>query len=127
MLQNRERRRMVRWQIQRPVRFKLPDQEEENMAVLKDVSFTGAKISLMENLRLSEILDMVMEIPDEENPIFCKGKVVWQGHASEAGKPHFFCGLSFTQIKDADKEKMFNYVWKTAPEELRRQWWGAKK
>ncbi len=110
MAQMREKRHHIRWTIQRPVRFKFPEQEEETVAILRDVSFSGARISLMESLRLNERLDLAMEIPDEENPILTQAKVVWQDLAREEGKPHFFCGLSFTKIKEADKEKIYNYI-----------------
>lgn len=108
-----ENRRFVRWEVARPARFRLARQEhegEEQIALLKDVSFSGAKLALSESLRLSDTLDMEMEIPDEHNPVHCQAKVVWQKSVDEAGAAPFACGLYFTQIKSRDKDKIFQYV-----------------
>ncbi|TAN63092.1 PilZ domain-containing protein [bacterium] len=108
-----ENRRFVRWEVTRPARFRLSRQEhegEEQIALLKDVSFSGAKLALSESLRLNDTLDMEMEIPDEHNPVHCQAKVVWQKSVDEAGAAPFACGLYFTQIKSRDKDKIFQYV-----------------
>ena len=108
-----ENRRFVRWEVARPARFRLARQEhegEEQIALLKDVSFSGAKLALSESLRLNDTLDMEMEIPDEHNPVHCQAKVVWQKAVDEAGAAPFACGLYFTQIKSRDKDKIFQYV-----------------
>lgn len=108
-----ENRRFVRWEVARPARFRLTRQEhegEEQIALLKDVSFSGAKLALSESLRLNDALDMEMEIPDEHNPVHCQAKVVWQKSVDEAGAAPFACGLYFTQIKSRDKDKIFQYV-----------------
>ena len=108
-----ENRRFVRWEVARPARFRLGRQEhegEEQIALLKDVSFSGAKLALSESLRLNDALDMEMEIPDEHNPVHCQAKVVWQKSVDEAGAAPFACGLYFTQIKSRDKDKIFQYV-----------------
>lgn len=108
-----ENRRFIRWQVARPARFRLARQEQEageQMALLKDVSFSGAKLSLSESLRLNDTLDMAMEIPDEHNPVHCQARVVWQKAIDEAGAAPFVCGLYFTQIRSRDKDKIFQYV-----------------
>lgn len=107
-----ENRRFIRWQVARPARFRLArqEEEEEQMALLKDISFSGAKLSLSESLRLNDTLDMDLEIPDEHNPVHCQARVVWQKAIDEAGAAPFVCGLYFTQIKSRDKDKIFQYV-----------------
>jgi len=127
MQRTQEKRNFVRWRLQKPARYKLPNQEEERMALLRDISFLGAQISILENLRLNEKLDMLLEIPDEENAISCQAKIVWQDFVEESGKRHFVCGVSFTRIEDKDKEKIFKYVWSTTPDEIRKRWWDGAK
>lgn len=122
-----ENRKSVRWLVKSPTRFKVLGQKEgagqERMALLRDISFVGAQFSVAESLRLNDKLDMVMEMPDENNLINCQGKVVWQKSAEEGGSPHFICGLSFTQIKDNDREKIFQYVRNYASKDLWNKWW----
>ncbi len=127
MLPGQEKRRIIRWKVQRPMRFKLPDQEEEKIALLRDISFFGAQASLLESLRLQDKLNLVLEIPDEQDTISCEGKVVWQKAIEEEGKHHFICGLSFTKIADHDKDKIFRHIWQTSPEDLKHRWYGDKK
>lgn len=124
-----ENRKFARWNISRPVRFSLAgkDNEEEKMALLKDISFAGARMSLFESLRLNDKLDMFLEIPDEEHAIHCEGKVVWQKSPEDMSSPPFACGLSFTKIKDQDKEKMFKYMSQNAADEVKKKWWEGVK
>lgn len=108
-----ENRRFVRWQVARPARFRLArdsEKGEEHTALLRDISFAGAKLALSENLRLNDKLDMALEIPDEHNPVHCQAKIVWQKAAEDASSAPFVCGLYFTQIKSRDKDKIFQYV-----------------
>ena len=108
-----ENRRFIRWQVARPARFKLVsnlEEGEEQIALLKDISFSGAQLTLSENLRLNDKLELALEIPDEHNPVHCQGRVVWQKTVQEAGPAPFVCGLYFTQIKSRDKDKIFQYV-----------------
>ncbi len=131
MIGSREKRSFVRWRIQRPVRYKVAspknDEAEEKMALLRDISFSGAQISLLENVRLNENMDLLLEITGEENPIPCQGKIVWQDFLQEQDKRHFICGVTFTKLEDRDKEKIFKCVWNSAPDELKRRWWESRK
>ena len=124
-----ENRKYVRWKLSRPARFRLvgEEQEEEKLALTRDVSFAGAQLSLFENLHLNDKLDMYLEIPDEDDSLRCQGKVVWQKSVTEEGPPHFICGLSFTQLKDKDKDKIFQYVRSCLPGELKEKWWEGVK
>lgn len=124
-----EKRNFVRWKVRRPARFKVLNQQEqeEEIGLLRDISFSGAQCSLLRNLRLNDKLDMSLEIPDEQNPICCQAKVVWQDLLEEEDRQHFVCGLSFLNLKDQDKEKIFQYVWNSAPGGLKKQWSGEER
>jgi len=119
-----EKREFVRWRIQRPVRFKLANcPQDERKGRLRDISFAGAQLSLSENLRLNDSLDMQMEIPDEQNSIHCQAKVVWQKSAPDENLSPFICGLRFTELFNEDKDRIFQYVRKAAPEAVWERWW----
>ena len=124
-----EKRSFIRWKAQSLARFKLVDHEGavEKIASLRDISFSGAQISLEDRLRLDDKLNMALEIPDAQDPIICQGKVVWQNSVDEAGRSRSVCGLFFVRLKDQDKEKIFRYVWDSASEEMRRKWWDGVK
>lgn len=125
-----ENRKYARWKIRRPARFKLldePQEEEEKMAMLRDISFVGAQFSLLESLRLNDKLDVFLEIPDENNPVHCQGKVVWQKSIEEPGQAPFICGLLFTLLGDRDKERIFQYINSSSYKELWNKWWEGIK
>jgi c-di-GMP-binding flagellar brake protein YcgR len=108
-----EKRRYIRWQVSRPAHFRLVRDTEysnERIAQLRDISFTGAQVSFSENLRLNDKLDMSIAIPDENAPLHCQARVIWQRPVDEQGVQPFICGLYFTQIKSRDRDKLFQYV-----------------
>ena len=125
-----ENRKYARWKIRKPLRFRLSDEsqeEEEKIAMLRDISFAGAQFSLLESLRLNDKLNLALEIPDEANPINCQGKVVWQKSIEESDQPPFICGLLFTLLGDQDKEKIFQYIHSSSHKELWNKWWEGIK
>lgn len=122
-----ENRKHIRWNIKSPLRLKIPEHEEEKMALLRDISFAGAQFSITESLRLNDKMGLVIEIPDENDPINCEGKVVWQKSAEEGAPPHFICGLLFTQLKDNDREKIFQHVRNFSSKDLWNKWWEGIK
>ncbi len=119
-----EKREFVRWRIKSPARFKLADNpQDERRAQLRDISISGAQLSLSENLRLNDRLDMQLDIPDETNPIHCQAKVVWQRSAPKEGLAPFVCGLRWTELRDEDKDSIFQYARSAAPEASWDRWW----
>lgn len=130
----RENRKYVRWPLSAGVRFKLLNNEraggyiEERPATLKDISFAGAKIALADSLHLNARLDMAIETSrDEPNPMQCEGRVVWQGSAGEEEEMPFVCGVSFSNLKDSDKERIFRNIHLFASDNLKHKWWNGVK
>lgn len=122
-----ENRKYIRWNVKSPMRLRVSEPEEERSALLRDISFAGAQFSISESLRLNDKMGVMIEIPDENNPINCEGKVVWQRAAEEGGSPHFICGLLFTQLKDNDREKIFQQVRHCSSKDLWNKWWEGIK
>ncbi len=129
-----ENRKHIRWPLSGRVRFKLLNNEqagaylEEKPATLKDISFAGAKIALVDSLHLNSRLDLAIETAQgEPNPMQCEGRVVWQSSAGEGEEMPFVCGVSFTNLKDSDKERIFQSVHLFASENLKHKWWNGVK
>lgn len=126
-----ENRKHIRWPLSGRVRFKLLNNEqagaylEERPATLKDISFAGAKIALADSLHLNSRLDLAIKMSEVENPMQCEAKVVWQGSAGEDHEMPFVCGVSFTNLKDSDKERIFRSVHLFASENLKHKWWNG--
>ena len=122
-----ENRKYIRWNVKSPMRLRVSEHKEERPALLRDISFAGAQFSISESLRLNDKMAVMIEIPDENNPINCEGKIVWQRAAEEGGSPHFICGLLFTQLKENDREKIFQYARDFSSKELWNKWWEGIK
>lgn len=126
-----ENRKHIRWPLCGRVRFKLQNGLEpetlDRPALLKDISFAGAKIALADSLHLNSRLDLAIEMSEVENPMQCEAKVVWQGSTGEGQEMPFVCGVSFTNLKDSDKERIFQSVHLFASENLKRKWWNGIK
>jgi len=127
----RENRKHIRWPLSGRVSFKLQNGLEpeplDRPALLKDISFAGAKIALEDSLHLNARLDLAIETREEENPMQCEAKVVWQSSAGEDRNMPFVCGVSFTKLKDSDKERIFQSVHLFASENLKHKWWNGIK
>lgn len=124
-----ERRRYARWQLKGPVRIKQADVVED------EVQAKGADIGVGGLSFLSEIrhppqtaLELIIDVLDEDRYIFTKGKVVWQkDEIKDDGQRHVKTGTSFENLRDADRERIFNYVFKFCRDELVNKWWQGLK
>ena len=126
-----ENRKHIRWPLSGRARFKLQNGLEpeslDRLALLKDISFAGAKIALADSLHLNARLDLAIEMSRLESPMQCEAKVVWQSSAGEDQDMPFVCGVSFTKLKDSDKERIFQSVHLFASENLKNKWWNGIK
>lgn len=123
----RENRKFIRWDLNGSVRFKLNKDNDIREGLqdaggrLKDISFAGIKMSLLNSLHLNDKLEMDIYLRGQSQPLECLGKVVWQRLCEEEGESPFCCGIVFTRFKDSDKERVFNTVHLFASENLKNQ------
>lgn len=65
-----------------PLRFLNPDTSEEGDAQTLDISANGVGLLTGANLMPSMPLEMWMRIPDQHEPLYIRGEVVWaEAHA----------------------------------------------
>jgi len=100
-----ERRKLTRWQIGRQGTLKIEQLSQETFCQIKDISYKGAKITL--NTKLTEDIALKISLKLSENhTIDAEIWVAW--HKVVNGTNHY--GFYFSEIKDADKDKIFEFI-----------------
>ena len=116
-----ERRRYTRWVISQPVRYKRENSELEFDSNCRDISSQG--ISLEANQQLPPDTPVNMQINlEEQGKVAIRGKVIWQEPSVE-NSSSLLTGINFITISDFDKDRIFNYMFKHARQQVVESWW----
>lgn len=109
-----EKRKYIRLNVPLNVKYRtLTPEPSEGKSKSKNISPEGMRIGLKCRLELGVELALIIEIPNESQPISAKGKVVWQKEITDA-KPQeerFDTGLQLTYMDDFDKSRFFTYLY----------------
>lgn len=100
-----ERRRLIRWQINRSGKLNFKELTKALFCQIKDINCAGAQISLQAKLPLDTKLEMTFKL-SENYTVEANVWVTW--HKVVNGCNHY--GLYFNQIKDADKDKINKFI-----------------
>jgi Tfp pilus assembly protein PilZ len=79
---------------------------------MKNISAAGICIVVDEDLEIGAILSLRVYLPDNDAPIYTKGRVIWKSEfkIGYGSKPSYDIGVEFLEIDDEDKDKIFQYV-----------------
>lgn len=100
--QNHEQRRFIRTEFPYTIILTLPDGEEIS-TYTENISATGVKVTMRK--QLPEETRLQLQIYLTQEPIFCKGKIVWaKGRQSECLEDTvvYDAGIEFFDIKEKD-------------------------
>jgi hypothetical protein len=86
--------------------------------VVKDVSMKGIQVSLPLKLPPETFVKLSITLSDNFN-LDLEVWVAWHRTVGD----HNVYGLYFNKIKDADKDKLYQFIRNNFPEEIARQWW----
>ena len=111
-------RRYTRWTIRNEARVKIEGAESYVGCLVYDISFNGIQIALGQKLAKDTPLKLSILLSDGSN-LEVEVWVVW--HKQIDG--HNIYGMYFTRIKDADKERIYQFMRRYFPQELNKQWW----
>ena len=100
-----ERRKLPRWQINKRVLFKIRQAANELYCQIKDINCVGAQVTLNTKLPRDTVFKMSLRL-SENYTIEAKVWVAW--HKVVNGSNHY--GLYFSQIDDADKDKINKFI-----------------
>ena len=120
-----ERRKTIRWDIEKPVRFRINSQILEHEGVSEDISAGGVCIYSKRELNPQTPLDLEIEIPDDLHKIFVRGMIAWtqKAYTQKESAPGIKAGVSFLDLKTTDCERIFKYAFKHQHDRLMKHWW----
>ncbi|MDP2905326.1 MAG: PilZ domain-containing protein [Candidatus Omnitrophota bacterium] len=108
------RRQFVRWQLNQEAKVQLEGKTAEADCNVLDLSFKGARIALKPKLATEKAVRLRLTL----NPEFQLEAEVWVAWHKGAGN-HNIYGLYFHRIKDADKEKIYKFICRYFPAQVK--------
>ena len=117
-----EHRRFPRWQINQHAKLGLIEQAKQDvLCQIKDINYKGARIIL--EIKLPEDTAFKLNINfSPECGFQAEAWVAW--HRVINGVNHY--GVYFSRLREADKEKIYKFVYKNFPSELNQKRWPEK-
>ncbi len=113
-----ERRKLTRWCTERQAKVKLAGAEAFAECTVSDINLKGAKICLKITLPKDTLVKFCLQL-GEDFSIEAEAWIVW--HRIING--HNMYGLYFTKLRDLDREKIYQFVYRHSPQEIHKQWW----
>ena len=117
-----ERRRAFRWQINQQAKVKLEGAEAFADCQIKDVNLKGLQVSFRLKLPKDAFLKLSLFLA-EGLTLDIEAWVVW--HKTTAQLNTY--GLYFSKERDSDKEKIYRFVQRDYPEQIKRRYWQGLK
>ena len=97
-----ERRIAPRYRLDWEVRYRRPEKAPDQKAKTRDVSQTGACLIVEERLSPGSALELEFVLPNQSQPIWFLGEVVWQKElsqsASQGNNRIFYVGIQFKNL-----------------------------
>jgi hypothetical protein len=113
-----ERRTCPRWQINWQAKVRIGDKEGLTDCHINDINFKGLKITLAEKLTPDAFVNLSL-ILSSGFVLNVEAWVVW--HKTIEGLNTY--GLYFNKIKDADKERLHQFIQRNFPKQITNQYW----
>ncbi len=100
-----ERRKYLRFSAAVDIQYKtLTLNPIFGKALAKDLSREGLRIGVDDNVAVGTPMEMCMNVPGDNLPVFASGKVTW-ADGLEAG-------VRFTKINQGDRVRVLEYVYR---------------
>ncbi|MCS6859224.1 MAG: DivIVA domain-containing protein [Abditibacteriales bacterium] len=109
-----ERRREPRCQVRINVTV-IPDNAQPIAARSHDLSAHGLQLISDQNLAVGTPLQLMIEIPDSEQPIHCTGRVRWANALDDGGKSAFRLGVALTNLEEEDGQRLSAFLHTLTP------------
>lgn len=106
-----ERRRYIRLKTPIGLACTVPDTGSIYNAVTKDISADGLRFeSDAKDIKVSDIVELKLEIPGTHNPVHAKGKIVWKKKMSLEDTAPYDIGVELTEIEEDNKNTFLKFL-----------------
>ena len=107
----KERRKFKRFDAYMSVRYQGPESaEQRGIALSKDLSREGLKMSSPTRLDEGSTLDLELDIPDDPKAVRTSGKIVWSRSAPGQDQG-YDVGVRFVMMDPVDKFRVLDYAY----------------
>jgi hypothetical protein len=117
-----DRRRAARWQVDREAQIRVGDWEEYVPCRVCDLGFRGFKLFLAKELEKDRYLNISLAFAGSL-VLNIEAWVVWHKTIESS---HLY-GLYLCKFRDADKERVYQFLQRQHPELIRQQLWQSEK
>ena len=107
-------RQLSRWQVNRQAKIKLEGAVAFMDCQILDINFNGLQIALCPKLPTDKFLNLKIVL-SEEHVLDVRVWVVWH----KVIHTRNIYGLYFHQMKDSEKEKIYKFIYRYFPEEIK--------
>lgn len=133
-----EKRKYARLDIPMRVGYKFSVKDKPRTALSKNISKGGMLLLAKERMDVGAQITMEIYLTKEDtNPIRTVGQVVWQGKSRTCAQVRakfdrenngvYNTGISFSDLKDDDMERFFNYCFTQMYKMVKMPEWYMKK
>ena len=108
---SKEKRNFKRFDAYMDIHFRAQESRDpEGAGLTKDLSRDGIKVNTTEKLEKGDMIEIVIHVPDDSEPIRTTGKVVWKRSCpgNDQGTDY---GVSFLMIDPVDKFRALDYAY----------------
>jgi c-di-GMP-binding flagellar brake protein YcgR len=104
-----ERRRFLRFDTALSALCELVSDKRKAHSKIKNISKEGALIVIDKKLSEGSELNLAMDVPGDNIPIFASCQVAWQKETNLDNT--YETGVKFTNIGNADKGRLLEYIY----------------
>jgi hypothetical protein len=105
-----ERRKFMRFETALNALCEIVSGNVKSSLEIKNISKDGALLILAKQLTQGSELKLSMDVPGDNVPIFASCEVAWQ-KATDSKGAGFETGVKFTNIENADKGRLLEYIY----------------
>ncbi|MBF0489942.1 MAG: PilZ domain-containing protein [Candidatus Omnitrophica bacterium] len=116
-----ERRRLPRWGVRRPAMVRLNEEWYFNNCYVDDMNLKGMRIILSQALSQEQAAKMAISFGEMSFEV--EVLVPWV----KESQGRYIHGVTFSRIKDADKDRIYQYIFNNCFDQLKDQWWPKKE
>lgn len=104
-----ERRRWLRFEAALNAFCEMISEKWKASSKIKNISKDGALLIVDKPLEEGAELNLTMEVPGDNVPIFASCQVAWQSGSAPAGA--YETGVRFTKMDGADRGRLLEYIY----------------
>lgn len=107
-----ERRQFLRFEATLNALCELVSEKWKAVAKVKNISKDGALLALPKPLEEGSEINLSVDVPGDNVPIFASCQVAWQKKPQGSKKKDLYdTGVKFTKMDNADKGKLLEYIY----------------